>query len=113
MKNLVQDSRSDVYALTAPYAVSAGGGALIGTNIFGVAITDLASGAVGEFMLRGVFDLTTLGTDTPSVGTIAYWDNSNKRVTTTSTSNTKIGVFVEAKGSGPTVGRVRLNGVFG
>lgn len=111
MKNYVQPG--DTLTLTAPYAVSAGDGALVGTNIFGVACGTYANGAEGEFKTCGVFDLTTLGTDTPSVGTIAYWDNTNKRVTTTSTSNTKIGVFTAAKGSGVTVGRVRLNAVFG
>jgi len=111
MNNYVQPG--DVLTLTAPYAVASGEGALIGTNIFGVATAAVANGAVGEFKTTGVIDIKTKTTDTPSVGSIAYWDNTNKEVTTTSTSNTKIGVFVAAKSSGPTVGRVRLNGVFG
>lgn len=111
MKNFVQEG--DILPLTAPYAVSAGGGAQVGTNIFGVAVKDLASGASGEFQVEGVFDLTALSTDTGSAGTIWYWDNTNKRVTTTSTSNLKIGVGTGTKASGDTTARVRLNAVFG
>lgn len=111
MKNFVQDG--EVLTLTAPYAVSSGGGALVGTNIFGVATADVANGATGEFVTCGVFDLTALSTDTGSAGTIWYWDNTNKRVTTTLTSNTKIGVGVNTKANGETTARIRLNGVFG
>lgn len=110
-KNYVQPG--DTLTLTAPYAVSAGGGAKIGTNIFGVALSDVANGAVGEWATGGVWDLTALSTDTGSAGTIWYWDDTNKRVTTTLTSNLKIGVGVNTKSNGDTTARVRLNGVFG
>ncbi len=111
MKNYVQDG--EVLTLTAPYAVSSGGGALVGTNIFGVATNDVANGATGEFAVCGVYDLTALGTDTGSAGTIWYWDNTNKRLTTTSSGNTKVGVGVNTKANGDTTARVRLNAVFG
>ena len=54
MKNFIQ--RGETLTLTAPYAVSSGGGALVG-SIFGVAVTDVASGEDGEFQVAGVFDL--------------------------------------------------------
>lgn len=111
MKNLVQCG--EVITLTAPYTVAAGGGALVGTNIFGIACNDVANGASGEFQVVGVFDIAALSTDTGAAGTIWYWDNSNKRVTTTASGNTKIGVGVNTKSSGDTTARVRLNGVFG
>lgn len=111
MKNFVQPG--DVLTLTAPYAVSSGGGALVGTKIFGVATGDIANGADGEWYTRGVFDITSLSTDTGSPGAVMYWDNTNKRTTTTSTSNTKIGVLTKAKINGDTTARIRLNGVFG
>lgn len=111
MKNFVQEG--EVLTLTAPYAVSSGGGAKIGTNIFGIAVNDVANGATGEFAICGVFDITALSTDTGSAGTIWYWDDTNKRVTTTLTSNLKIGVGVNTKANGDTTARVRLNAVFG
>lgn len=107
MKNFVQSG--ETLTVVAPYALASGDGCLVG-SLFGVATSAAASSASVEIKTEGVFDLTTLGTDTPSQGTKAYWDNTNKRVTTTLTSNTLIGVFAEAKASGVTVGRVYVDG---
>lgn len=109
MKNYVQPG--DVVTLTAPYDVASGAGALVGL-IFGIAVGTVANGAVGEFSTQGVYDITALTTDTASVGAAAYWDNTNKRITTTVGSNTKVGVFMVAKINGDTTARIRLNGTF-
>lgn len=109
MKNYVQ--KGDTLTLVAPYDVSSGDGLLVG-SIFGVANTDAASGADVEASVVGVYDLTALSTDTAAVGVAAYWDNTNKRITTTATDNTKIGVFTEAKAAAATYATVRLNGTF-
>ncbi len=111
MKNFIQ--RGETLTLTAPYAVSSGGGALVG-SIFGVAATDVSSGEDGEFQVAGVFDLVReTGASTGwSQGALIYWDNTNKRVTKTSTSNKLIGVAVRAAADGDATGRVRLNGAF-
>ena len=108
MKNSVQ--YGDTLALAAPYAVASGGGALIGA-IFGVAVTALANAEVGSFQLEGVYTLPK-ATGAATLGAKAYWDNTNKNVTATSTSNTLIGVFVAAYASGDTSANVRLNGAF-
>jgi predicted RecA/RadA family phage recombinase len=108
VKNSIQDG--ETLALAAPYAVASGGGALIG-SIFGVAVTALANTEVGSFQLCGVYTLPK-ATGAATVGAKAYWDNTNKNVTTTSTSNTLIGVFVAAYASGDTTANVRLNGSF-
>lgn len=97
----------DRLQLTAPYARSAGQGALIG-SIFGVAVSDVASGAEGVFAVEGVFDITKLSTDTPAQGAKLYWDDTNKRLTTTSMSNTLVGVATRAQISGDTTARIRL-----
>ena len=111
MKNYVQAGKT--LTLTAPYAVSSGGGALVG-SIFGVAAGDVGNGEDGEFQVEGVFDLTReTGSSTGwSQGALIYWDNTNKRVTKTSTSNKLIGVAVKAAADGDATGRVRLNGAF-
>jgi len=110
MRNYVQPG--DNVTVTAPYALTPGAGCLVGT-LFGVSCGTYANAATdAELATTGVFDLTTLGTDTPAMGAAAYWDNTNKRLTTTSSGNTKIGVFLLAKADGVTVGRVRLNGAF-
>jgi predicted RecA/RadA family phage recombinase len=109
MKNYVKSG--DVLALTAPYARLSGEGALIGT-LFGVAMSDVANGAVGEFAITGVMDIAALSTDTASEGAALYWDNTNKRLTTTSSGNTKVGVAVKAKLAAETTARIRLNAAF-
>ena len=111
MKNFIQPGQA--LTLTAPYAVSSGGGALIGTNIFAVATSDIADAATGEWLTDGVFDLTSLTTDTGSVGTVMYWDDTNKYTTILDTDNTKIGVLTKAKINGDTTARIRLNAWFG
>lgn len=111
MKNFVQEGeRLD---LTAPYAVTAGQGALIGA-IFGVAITDLANGAVGAFSLEGIFTLTkATGASTGGAqGVLAYWNNTNRNVTAVASGNTKIGVFAATCADADATCRVRLNASF-
>ena len=104
-KNYVQPGEN--VTLTAPYAVTSGDGALVG-SLFGVALVTLANAASGEFRTVGVWDLTALSTDALAVGAKVYWDNTNKRVTATATANTLIGVAVKAKAAGETTARVRL-----
>ena len=108
MKNSIQEG--EVLPFAAPYAVASGGGALIGA-VFGVSVNALANAEVGNFELEGVFSLPK-ATGAATAGAKAYWDNTNKNVTATSTSNTLIGVFVAAYASGDTLAQVRLNGSF-
>lgn len=107
MKNFV--AVGDILSLLAPYAVTAGDGFLVG-SLFAVAATTAANGAAVEGLTEGVFDLAALSTDTATVGTKLYWDNTNKRLTTTLTSNTLVGVAAAAKANGDTTARVYLDG---
>lgn len=120
MKNYVQ--KGDTVTVTAPYAVLSGGGLLItGTgHIFGVAVNNQSIGDSTEVLTAGVFDLAK-DTSTFAEGDYVYWDNTAKLCTSTSTSNTKIGVAaittpsgVNAPGalSGDATVRVRLNQSF-
>ena len=117
MKNYVQ--RGDTVTVTAPYAVTTGGGVLVaGTGkIFGVAINTQSSGDNMELLTVGVFDLAK-DISTFAEGDYVYWDNTNKVATSTSTGNTKIGVatLVQATGvnapgglTGDATVRVKLN----
>lgn len=110
MKNFVEPGLT--ITVTAPYAVTPGAGVLVGA-IFGVACGIYANGATDcEIDLSGVFDLTATSADTATVGALLYWDNTNRRITTSSAGNTKVGVATAAKASGATTARVRLNGAF-
>ena len=111
MKNLIQEG--DRLALAAPYAVSSGGGALIGAT-FGVAVTDLANGEVGTFALEGVFTLAKV-TDTSTggaQGAKAYWVAATKNISAASSGNTLIGVFAATCADADAICTVRLNGSF-
>lgn len=111
MKNCIQEGES--LNLIAPYAVSSGGGAIVG-SIFGVASTDLASGDEGAFQLEGVYSLakSTAASSGGSQGAKAYFITSTKLVTAVSTSNTLIGVFTATCADGDATANVRLNGSF-
>lgn len=104
--NYVQEG--DILTLTAPYTVTSGQGAQIGSQ-FGVALADITSAASGEFATCGVWDLTALTTATGAMGAKAYWDNANKRVDTDGTVGILIGSLVVAKTNGQTTARVKLN----
>ena len=108
MKNFVQSG--DTMPLVAPYAVASGDGFLVGT-LFAVAAGAAANGAAVEGKLTGVFDITALSTDVATQGAKIYWDNTNKRMTTTVGSNSFVGALAAAKANGETTARVRLNGV--
>lgn len=107
MKNFVQDGA--VVSALAPYALTSGQMALVG-QLLGVAVADAANGAAVELQTVGVFEITALSTDTGAVGALIYWDNTNRRLTTTATSNELVGCLLRAKANGETTALVRLNG---
>lgn len=107
MKNFVQPGC--IVEVAAPYALSSGDGALVG-SLFGVATTDAASGAAVNLCTEGVHDLKKVSAQAWTIGAKVYWDDSAKNVTTTSTSNTLIGVALAVAANPSSTGRVRLNG---
>jgi predicted RecA/RadA family phage recombinase len=106
-KKVVQDGK--FVTLAAPYALTSGQGALVGT-LFGVAMADIANGANGPFAIEGVHVLAKATGIAWTQGILLYWDNAAKNVTNVTTSNTRIGVALVAAASGDTTGTVRLNG---
>lgn len=108
-KNYVQEG--SILNLPAPYAVTSGSGAKIG-SIFGVATVDLASGAVGAFAVEDVWSLKKLSAEAWTVGAKIYWDDTAKQTTIVSTGNMLIGVATQAAANPSSVGVVRLNESF-
>jgi predicted RecA/RadA family phage recombinase len=109
MKNHVQ--RGENLTLPAPYAVSSGDGALVG-SIFGVAAGEAGAGAEVDLVTVGVFTLPKVSTDAMTVGAPVYWDDTAKLVTVTATGNSKIGVSVATAVNPSGTTDVRLNGAF-
>lgn len=107
MKNFI--ANGEHVTVLAPYAVSSGGGALVG-SLFGVAVNDAANGAEVVLATRGVFEMAKADSQAWTVGAKIYWDNTNKVCTTTASGNTLIGTAYEAVAStaGLVLGAVRL-----
>ena len=107
MKTFIQPGES--LTVTAPYAVTSGQGVLVGA-LFGLAAYDAAIGGTVEVQTKGVFDIAKEPALAISAGARVFWDNTNKRVTTTATGNVAIGHAVLAAASADTTARVRLSG---
>lgn len=110
MKNYVQPGK--IVTVIAPADVTSGSGLLVG-SLFGVCTTDAKSGEDVEVQTVGVFELPKTTSQAWAAAWAAiYWDNSTKKLTTTSSGNTKVGVNMKAQGANDAVARIRLNGVF-
>lgn len=107
-KNFVQPG--DTITIPAPSAVISGDLVISGA-IVGVALADAASGKPVSVKTTGVFDLPKVSAQGwAAIGTLIYWDATDKVATTTATSNTKIGVNVAVAANPSGTGRVRLSG---
>jgi predicted RecA/RadA family phage recombinase len=111
--NFINDG--DLIGVVAPSGgVVSGGLAVIGTNMFGVAQANAASGANAVIKCGGTHILRALnGASTSAAqGANAHWDATNANVTISATSNLKIGVFETAKANADVTARIRLNATF-
>ena len=95
MRNYVQPG--DSLALAVPYAggVTSGQGVLVGA-LFGVAAVDGVQNAVIECQTKGVFDITKEPALGITAGARVFWDNTNRRLTTTATGNFQVGIAAVA-----------------
>lgn len=86
MRNFSHEGRTCTFI--APYDVKSGDGFQVG-SIFAVANTDALAGSEVEGDLVGVFNLkkATSASSGGAGGIKLYWDNTNKVVTKTATSN--------------------------
>jgi len=108
MKNKLQTG--NVISVIAPYAVMSGQALQVGALV-GVASNNAAINAPVEIDRQGVYSLAAVAVDTGAIGAKAYWDNTAKRITTSSAGNTLVGCFTEPKGNGDTGATVLLDGV--
>jgi len=108
MKNKVQD-KGAIIQVVAPYALSSGNGALVGT-LFGVAEADALISASVNIDTEGVFDITkaTGGVNSFQPGDRVFWDNTNRNATPSSSGNKEIGIATAAALAAATTVRVRL-----
>lgn len=81
-------------------------------SLFGVAVTDIANGAVGSFRTQGVYTLPKTSAQAWAQGALVYWDDTAKVATTSAAAgaNKLIGVATSAAANPSPTGTVRLNG---
>lgn len=109
MKNFVQ--HGDTLDMTAPAGGVISGTAYLIGALFGVACVTADAGVKFAFRIVGVYTLPKATGEAWTEGALVYWDNTAKKLTTTSSGNTKVGVAASAAASGDTSGVARLNGV--
>lgn len=107
-KNYVQEGDVIDYANASGSTITSGTVVLIGARI-GVALADIANGSTGSVQVEDVFTVAKLSTDNMTAGALLYWDNTNKRLTTTASGNTLAGFAVAAAGSGATTVNIKIN----
>ncbi|SFK37769.1 Predicted phage recombinase, RecA/RadA family [Pseudovibrio ascidiaceicola] len=107
MRNYIQDGVA--ITLTAPHDVSSGDGLQVG-SLFGVVATNAASGEDVETVMQGVFELPKTDSEQVAQGEPLYWDEIEKRLTTTASDNLKVGAAVLAAGPAEPSVRARLSG---
>jgi len=108
-----QIDSGDVIDITAPSGGTTSGVGVLLTKLFGIAVTTQLVGETASIVTRGTFDHTAEGAGSGqawAVGDIVYWDDTNKRLTKTSSGNTRVGVAVAVKLTAATTGRLRLDG---
>lgn len=64
-------------------------------KMHGVAITDIAPGAIGAVKVTGCFTVDAVVTDAFAVGDVVYFDKTQKRATKTDT-NPVLGIAISA-----------------
>lgn len=100
-KNFVQPGHQ--ITMIAPYALTSGQGALVGA-LFGIAQHDALISAAVVLGIGGVYDITKQPAFAIAVGARVFWDDTNRRITTTATSNFAVGIaIVAAVGADATV----------
>lgn len=109
MNNFVQEG--EVLELTAPSGGVVSGTAYLIGSLLVVAAADVAQTLPFSGKTTGVFTLPKATGEAWTEGAKLYWDNSAKKLTTTSSGNTLVGVAAAAAGSADTTGDARLDGV--
>ena len=106
MQNYIQHGEN--IEVTAPYALSAGDGCLVG-SIFGVAAYDALINTTVTISTEGVYTLPKTSALAISPGDVLYWDDTNKELNKTS-SGVPVGLAMATAANPSATVQVRLNG---
>ena len=103
--------KGEVVTRTAPVGGVVSGTAYLIGSLLVVATVDADAAAQFEGLTRGVVTLPKATGQAWTEGLKLYWDDSAKKITSTSGGNTLVGVADAAAASADTTGDVRLDGV--
>lgn len=106
--NQVQDGRT--VTVTAPANVTVGQGVIVGA-LFGVARFSASSGAPVELATEGVFTIAKTSALAIAIGDRLFWDDTNKVVNKTTTSQFCVGVAMSAASNPSATVQIRLGAV--
>lgn len=95
-KNFIQ--KGERLTVTLGATLATGAGLLVGAT-FGVLLTGGVNTDVVEMAVEGVWELPKLSTDVVAAGVLLYWDDTNKRLTVTSSGNTLVAKAWAAAGN--------------
>lgn len=111
MNNYIQPGDTLPVTNTTGATVASGGGILVGAKV-AIATVAIANNASGECLFRGVVShAKNTGAGTGGAqGANAYWDNTAKKFTAVSTSNTLAGYFAKVCADGDATCEVKLLG---
>jgi predicted RecA/RadA family phage recombinase len=109
MKNFIQNG--DMISVTAPAGGIASGQGIVVGSLFGVAAKAAAEGESVEIATTGVYELPKAPATVIAQGARVAWDDAAKLVVLPGIGFYPFGIAVLAAGNGPTVVRVRLDGV--
>ena len=101
--------KADVVECASSRTCNPGDG-MLAASLFGVSLNSTASGAVGQFLVRGVADIPK-AVGAVTLGAKMYWDDTAHNCTTTATANTLIGVATQLQASGDLTARILLGAV--
>ena len=105
LARFVQKGESIDYRPETPVAA---GDVIVQDNLIGIARLDIAAGTLGSLAVTGVFDVVKSDGQIP-VGAAVYWDEAEKKATSTSGSNRFLGKSILAAESEAETVRVLLN----
>ena len=93
-----------------PGSAVAAGDVVVQAGLVGIATRPIAANTPGALAVGGIFDLPkATGTSSGiAVGTVVYWDATNKVVTATASGNTQLGKMAKTAADGDAVARVLL-----
>jgi len=93
-----------------PGADVAVGDVVVQGDLVGIARRPIPANTLGALAVAGVFDVpkATGGSTAIAAGANVYWDNTNKRATTTASGNKLLGKTIKAAVDADATVRVRL-----